>query len=119
MTTQSRFREWFWRPPRAHGEVERDRVVSPVELLYDLVYVAAISQAAKTLAANVSTQTFLQFALIFGLIWLAWINGSFYLELHGRDDGRTRSYTFIQIGILALMAVFAANATQADGPAFA
>jgi low temperature requirement protein LtrA len=90
-----------------------------VELLYDLVYVAAISQAAATMSAEVSATTFLQFATVFALIWLAWVNGSLYLELHGRDDGRTRSYVFIQIAILALLAIFAAQAVGADGAAFA
>jgi hypothetical protein len=33
VTTGGRFREWFWRPPRAHGDVVRDRVVSPIELV--------------------------------------------------------------------------------------
>jgi hypothetical protein len=47
------------------------------------------------------------FAVVFVLIWIAWTNGSLYLELHGREDGRTRAFVFIQIGILALVAVFA------------
>jgi len=119
MAGSDRFREWFWQPPRAHGDVIRDRVVSPVELLYDLVYVAAISQAATTMSAEVSVTTFFRFATVFSLIWLAWINGSLYLELHGRDDGRTRSYVFIQIAILSLLAIFAAQAAGPDGRAFA
>ncbi len=53
------------------------------------------------------------------MIVLAWINGSLYLELHGRDDGRTRSYVFVQIGILALLSVFTAGAAGTDGAAFA
>lgn len=117
--TVNRFRDWFWRPPRAHGDIIHDRVVSPVELLYDLVYVAAISQAARQLAVEVSTAHLIEFALVFTMIWLAWVNGSLYLELHGRDDGRTRSYVFVQIGILALLAVFAASATGGDGTQFA
>jgi low temperature requirement protein LtrA len=117
--TVDRFRDWFWRPPRAHGDVVRDRVVSPVELLYDLVYVAAISQAAHQLAVEISTQRLIEFGVVFSMIWLAWINGSLYLELHGRDDGRTRSYVFIQIGILVLLAVFTANAATTHGAQFA
>ncbi len=37
------FKTWFWWPPRPHGETIIDRRVSPLELLYDLVYVAVIS----------------------------------------------------------------------------
>ena len=35
--THGRFRRWFWRPPRAHGEIIADRQVSVLELFYDLV----------------------------------------------------------------------------------
>jgi low temperature requirement protein LtrA len=42
-----------------------------------------------------------------------------YLELHGREDGRTRSIVFVQMGILALLAVFTAEAADSNGPAFA
>jgi low temperature requirement protein LtrA len=119
MDTFSRFRDWFWRPPRAHGDIVRNRVVSPVELLYDLVYVVVISQAAHTLAEDVSVVRAAEFAIVFGLIWVGWVNGSFYLDLHGREDGRTRSFVFLQMGILVLAAAFVGGAAGDDGPAFA
>lgn len=61
------------------------------------------------------------FTIVFGLIWIAWINGSFYHELHGRNDGRTRNYTFAQMALLAQLAVYAGHAAAepADGRAFA
>ena len=31
-------------------------------------------------------------------------------ELHGREDGRTRSFVFVQMLLLALLAVFIADA---------
>jgi low temperature requirement protein LtrA len=97
----------------------RDRVVTPVELLYDLVYVATISQAAHQLWVEISVARVVEFGVVFSMIWLAWVNGSLYLELHGRDDGRTRSFVFVQIGILSLLAVFAASAATTDSAAFA
>jgi low temperature requirement protein LtrA len=60
-----------------------------------------------------------QFAVVFGLIWLAWIQGAVYHDLHGRAEGRTRTYVFLQMGLLALLAVFTGDATGGDGPAFA
>jgi low temperature requirement protein LtrA len=117
--TVDRFRRWFWRPPRPHGETIADRSVSSLELFYDLVYVAAIAQAGHHLAEHVSVDGFVEFAVVFALIWIAWINGSLYLELHGREDGRTRSYTFVQMGILAVLAVFTADAGGGGGQAFA
>jgi low temperature requirement protein LtrA len=105
-----RFKRWFWRPPRPHGEVIADRQVSVLELFYDLVYVAVIGQAAHHLAEHVTVRGLAEFAVVFALIWIAWINGSLYLELHGREDGRTRSIVFVQMGILVLLAVFTADA---------
>ena len=113
--TPGRFKRWFWRPPRAHGEVIADRQVSVLELFYDLVYVAVIGQAAHHLAEHVTVRGVAEFAVVFALIWIAWINGSLYLELHGREDGRTRSIVFAQMGILVLLAVFTAEAAGASG----
>jgi low temperature requirement protein LtrA len=110
-----RFKRWFWRPPRAHGEVIADRQVSVLELFYDLVYVAVLGQAAHRLAGQVSVRGLASFAVVFALIWIAWINGSLYLELHGREDGRTRSIVFVQMGILVLLAVFTADAAGGWG----
>ncbi len=113
------FKTWFWRPPRPHGETIVDRRVSPLELLYDLVYAAVIAQAGNHLAAHVSAAGLVEFTLVFSLVWIAWTNGSLYLELHGRDNGRTRTYVFIQIGILAILTVFASDASGVSGSAFA
>jgi low temperature requirement protein LtrA len=117
--THGRFKRWFWRPPRPHGEVIADRQVSDLELFYDLVYVAVLGQAAHHLTGHVSGRGLAEFAVVFALIWIAWINGSLYLELHGREDGRTRSIVFVQMGILVLLAVFTADAADGDGRGFA
>src|SRR5579859_1806903 len=108
--TLERFTRWFWRRPRPHGATIRDRRVSPLESLYDLVYAVVIAQAAHPLEQHVSARRAGAFAVVFALTWIAWTNGSLYLELHGREDGRTRAFVFIQIGVLALVAVFAATA---------
>jgi low temperature requirement protein LtrA len=114
-----RFKRWFWRPPRAHGEVIADRQVSVLELFYDLVYVAVLGQAAHQLATHVWGRGLASFTVVFALIWIAWINGSLYLELHGREDGRTRSIVFVQMGVLVLLAVFTADAADGGGWGFA
>ena len=121
MTSETRgsFKRWFWRPPRPHGETIADRQVSNLELFYDLVYVAVIGQAAHHLAEHVTVRGLAEFAVVFALIWIAWINGSLYLELHGREDGRTRSIVFAQMSILALLAVFTADAADGSGRGFA
>lgn len=117
--TGRRFKQWFWRPPRPHGETVEGRTVSFLELFYDLVYVAVIAQAAHHLAEHPSGRSFAEFAVVFTLIWIAWVNGTLYLELHGREDGRTRTFVFVQMGVLVLLAANTADATGDSGVAFA
>jgi len=112
-------RRWFRSPPRRHGEVVYTREVSFLELFYDLVYVVVVGRAAVHLAVHVDWRGAADFAVVFGLIWLAWFNGTFWHELHAREDGRSRLYIFLQMGLIALLAVFAGNATGVDGPSFA
>ena len=116
---RGRFKRWLWRPPRPHGEVTANRTVSFLELFYDLVYVAVIAQAAHHLAEHVTVRGVAEFAVVFAMIWIAWVNGSLFVELHGRDDGRTRTLVFVQMAILVLLAVFTADAAGSTGPAFA
>lgn len=110
---------WFRRPPRLHGEVDHERTVSFLELLYDLVFVVLISQVAHTLAAHPSWSGLADFVVVFSLIWIAWLNGSLHHEGHGREDGRGRGNIFGQMGILVVLAVFTAHATTTDGTNFA
>ena len=93
--------------------------VSFLELFYDLVYVAVVSQAAHHLADHVSLRRAAEFAVVFALIWVGWVNGTLYLELHGREDGRTRTLVFLQMGVLVLLAVFTAEAAGDSGRSFA
>ena len=116
---QRQFRRWLSSPPRPHGAVDPERTVSNLELFYDLVYVAVIGAASARLATDVSVRGFVEFAILFAMIWLAWLNGSMYVELHGREDGRTRLLVFLQMGILALLAVFTTKAASSTGTQFA
>jgi low temperature requirement protein LtrA len=118
-TPKAQFKRWLTAPPRPHGAVLQDRTVSNLELFYDLAYVAVIAQASRHLAEHVSLEGFVGFVVIFTMLWFAWFNGSLYVELHGREDGRTRLLVFLQMGLLALLAVFTGEAAGATGPQFA
>ena len=80
---------------------------------------AVISQAGQRLAEEVSPAHLIVFAVVFAMTYIAWTNGSLYLELHGRTNGRTRTYVFLQIGVLAIAAVYAADAEGPGGTGFA
>jgi low temperature requirement protein LtrA len=120
MTDPMTTTRWF-RPPRPHGEVIDDRSVSFLELFYDLVFVLLIARIAHTLAEHVTWTGLRDFVVVFGLIWIAWINGTLYHDLHGGEDGRSRTYIFVQMTLLVLLAVFAAHAADdpSDGRGFA
>jgi len=76
------FRRWFRAPPRRHGDVIYTREVSFLELFYDLVYVVLIAQVSHHLAEHLGWEGILDFAILFGLIWLAWFNAQFGLAFY-------------------------------------
>ncbi|HNC94986.1 MAG TPA: low temperature requirement protein A, partial [Myxococcota bacterium] len=90
-----------------------------LELFYDLVYVVLIAEISHGLAGHLDPGGLAQFAFLFVLVWLAWVNGSLYHDFHGHDDIRTRVYTFLQMGTVASMAVFAHSAFGPGGVGFA
>ena len=119
--TETRDQARWFRPPRAHGDVVEDRSVTFIELFYDLVFVLLIAQIAHTLADHVTWGGVRDFVVVFGLIWFAWANGTLYHDLHGGEDGRSRTYIFTQMTMLVLLAVFTGHAADdsSDGRGFA
>lgn len=103
------FRKW-WQPPKNIREREEERTVTFLELFYDLVYVVVIAELAHALAGHVDPVGLGTFIFLFVTVWLAWINGTLYHDLHGNNDIRTRIFTFLQMFTVAAMAVFAHNA---------
>ncbi|MFC2176858.1 low temperature requirement protein A [Actinomycetota bacterium] len=53
-----------------------DRTVSFLERFYELIYVVVIARAAHTLVEHLTWRGVGEFTVIFGMIWLAWLNGS-------------------------------------------
>jgi len=115
----ARLRRSLWQPPRAHGEQPRERVVGPLELFYDLAVVVLVAQAARDLARHLTWRGLGEFAAVFTLVWIAWVNGSLHHELHGHDDARARSTFLVQILVLVAMGAFIPEAGGARGAAFA
>jgi low temperature requirement protein LtrA len=114
-----RLRRSLWQPPRHHGEQPHERVVGPLELFYDLAVVVLIAQAAHHLAVHLTWSGLGEFAVIFTLIWIGWVNGSLHHELHGHEDVRARNTFLIQILLLVAIGGFIPEAGGARGAAFA
>ena len=96
-----------------------DRRVTFLELFYDLVYVVLIAELAHALSYQVDAAAVGKFAVLFFIVWWAWLNGTLYHELHGNNDIRTRVFTFLQMFAVAAMAVFAHNAIGKGSTGFA
>ena len=117
-TIRGSFRRW-WRPPRKAGERQADRSVTFLELFYDLVYVVLIAELAHALSGHVNLEGVAGFAFLFAFVWWAWLNGTFYHDLHGNNDLRTRVFTFLQMFTVAAMAIFAHDALGDSSVGFA
>jgi hypothetical protein len=116
---RARLARVLWQPPRPHGEQPRERTVGPLELFYDLVVVVLVAQAAHHLSGHLTWAGLREFAAVFTLTWIAWLNGSLHHELHGREDARGRSVFLLQIMVLVPLGAFIPEAGGARGTAFA
>lgn len=114
----ARLRRLLWQPPRPHGEQPLERAVSPLELSYDLVVVVLVGEAAHHLSAHLSWRGLAEFAAVFTLIWIVWLNGSLYHDLHGREDARGRTALLVQILAMVPLGAFIPKASGSGGFAF-
>lgn len=86
---------------------ERHRVSTPLELLLDLTFVAAISLAATQLhhglAEHHVSSAVVFFAIGFWSIWLAWMGFTWYASAYDNDDALFRVLAMVQmVGVLVL-----------------
>lgn len=109
----------WWGPPRNFDERKNERKISWLELFYDLVYVAAISQLTQHFAAYPSWPVLAFGFLLFSMIFWSWINGSQYYDLHGSDSIRTRLFTFMQMLAVAAVTITIEDAFNGYHKAFA
>jgi len=100
-------------------EKERERHATWLELLYDLVFVAAISQLASNLDKDLSFFGFLNFSIVFVPVWWAWIGHTFYLTRFDSDDVIHRLLTMLQIAVVASLIVHLPNALGESSNGFA
>ena len=93
------------KPRRGRDIHELHRVATPLELLFDLVFVVAIALTAAQLHHGVmehhSGQALLQFGAAFVAIWWAWMNYTWFASADDNDDALSRLLTMLQmVGVL-------------------
>src|SRR3954469_6792062 len=89
---------------------EDGRKVTWLELFFDLVFVAAVSQVASPLHENYSAGGLIRLAPLFPLIWWAWTGTSVFATRFDSDDGLQRGLTLLQMFAVAIMAANAKDA---------
>jgi len=96
-------------PMVARDTEEQHRASTPLELLFDLCFVVAVSQAARelsdSLAVNHIGSGVIGYLTVFFAIWWAWVNFTWFASAYDIDDVAYRIMTFVQIiGVLILAA---------------
>jgi low temperature requirement protein LtrA len=109
----------WWGPPKKFDDRRRERKISWLELFYDLVYVAVISQLTSSLSENPGWSSLGFTFLLFSLLFWSWVNGSEYYDLHGSDGIRTRLLTFWQMLAVAAVAITIGDAYRGELQHFA
>lgn len=84
-------------------------MATPLELLFDLVFVVAIAQAAAHLHHGIvehhTANAIAGFLMAFAAIWWAWMNDTWFASAYDDDSAQFRVLTMVQmVGVLALAA---------------
>jgi len=104
---------------RYKGETPNEKHANWLELLFDLIFVAAISQLALNLSGNYNLITFLESIPLFFAIWWGWAGHTFYLDRFGTDDIFSRIITMVQMVVVASLVVNVKDALTTTGAGFA
>jgi low temperature requirement protein LtrA len=94
-----------------------DRKVTWVELFFDLIFVAAVSQVAAPLHEHYSLAELARFTPLFVLIWWAWTGHTLFSTRFSTDDAVQRVLTLAQVFAVAVMAANAKDALDSRSSA--
>lgn len=95
---------WITAPSHQATPGEAARKVTWLELFFDLIFVAAVSQVAEPLREHYDVSGLARFAILFALIWWAWAGYANFVTRFGVDDVSQRLLTLLQMFIVAAMA---------------
>jgi low temperature requirement protein LtrA len=93
----------------ARAQDEEHRASTPLELLFDLTFVVAVSQAAASLEhgldAGHAASAVPSYLMVFFAIWWAWMNFTWFASAYDTDDVPYRLLVLVQmLGVLVLAA---------------
>src|SRR5205085_9125988 len=96
------------------GDKSESRRASWLELFFDLIFVAAVSQVGVPLGQDYSIHGLVRYSLMFLLIWWAWFGHTMYATRFDADDVVHRLLTLVQIFAAAAMAANASCIQPGD-----
>ena len=89
------------RPLSARNPHESHRAATPLELLFDLIFVVAIATAGQQLHHSIIENHLAQgltlYIVVFFALWWAWMNFTWFASAYDNDDALYRVMTFVQI----------------------
>ncbi len=108
-----------WLTMAGRDPAEAHRVSTPLELLFDLTFVVAVSRAAAELAHAVAAghvgTGVTGYLSVFFAIWWAWMNFTWFASAYDSDDVPYRVLTLVQMaGVLVLAAGVPAAFERSD-----
>ena len=111
----------LFKPPiyRSGQESETERHATWLELFYDLVFVAAVSQLAHSLGYDYSWVGMFRFTFLFIPVWWAWVGHTMYLTRFDTEDMGHRLLIMAQMAAVASLAVHVPAALGATSAGFA
>jgi low temperature requirement protein LtrA len=101
------------------GREREERHSSWLELFFDLVFVAAVSQLAGALQHHVTAGNLLRFVYLFIPVWWTWLNFSIYADRHESEDDPAHRLAFLLAALLGVgLAIGADQAMHGHVDAF-
>jgi len=94
------------------ADPSQPRRASWLELFFDLIFVAAVAQVGVPLGEDYTLHGLVRYALMFLLIWWAWLGHTMYSTRFDADDVVQRLLTLLQIFAAAAMAANAKSAFE-------
>ena len=97
-------------PMTGRDPAETHRASTPLELLFDLCFVVAVSRGARdrsttTWSAGQIGHGLVNYLVVFFAIWWPWMNFTWFASAYDTDDVQYRLLTFVQIaGVLVVAA---------------
>ncbi|AXY55956.1 low temperature requirement protein A [Acinetobacter chinensis] len=96
-----RFPQHWIKPLLPRDSRQSHRAATPLELLFDLIFVIAIATAGQqlhhSLVENHIGVGLLNYLMVFFALWWAWVNFSWFASAYDNDDAFYRIMTFVQI----------------------